>query len=89
MKKWEFSYMKPKKNKYAAEGRFAILLKLIAERVVFSNDRRNIVEANESFEKVCGLKREGLIGKNAFDLSSSKRYPRSVTKKLFLKIVIV
>jgi PAS domain S-box-containing protein len=71
--------MKPKKNKYAAEAKFAILLKLIADPWVFSNDQRNIVEASESFEKICGLKREELIGKtlsNCFHLKVTQDLSR-------------
>jgi PAS domain S-box-containing protein len=81
--------MKPKNNEYAVEGKFVIPLELIADLTVFSNDQRNIVEASESFEKICGLKREELIGKKAFELFLPKGHSGSVAKKHFLKIVDV
>ena len=81
--------MKQKNNKHAAEGKFAIPLKLNADPVVFIIDQRNTVEASENFEKICGLEREELIGKSALELFSSKGHSGSVAKKHFLKIVNV
>jgi PAS domain S-box-containing protein len=47
-------------------------LELIIDHVIFSNDQGNIVEANESFETVCGSKRKELCGKTDFELFSSR-----------------